>query len=57
MITLADEEKKTKYQSACEARRAIFTPLCISIDSLMGMEATSFVKRIGDSLSLKWNKP
>ena len=57
VITLAEEEKKAKYRLACEARRALFTPLCVSVDGLMGKEATAFVKRIGDNLSLKWNKP
>ena len=57
VLTMAEKEKKVKYQSACEERRAIFTPLCVSVDGLIGKEAVSFVKRIGDGLSLKWNKP
>uniref|UniRef100_A0A1X7UZP3 Uncharacterized protein n=1 Tax=Amphimedon queenslandica TaxID=400682 RepID=A0A1X7UZP3_AMPQE len=57
VLVQAEREKKAKHQSACEERRAIFTPLCISVDGLMGKEATCFVKRIGDGLSSKWNKP
>ena len=41
---------------SCEDRRAVFTPLCVSVDSLFRNEAEHFVKRIGQSLSTKWEK-
>ena len=54
VLAKAEEEKKAKYLSACEARRALFTPICVSVD---GMEANAFLKRLGDRLSLKWMSP
>ena len=42
----AEVEKKNKYAEACAARRAHFTPLCFSIDGLVGSEANCFLKRM-----------
>ena len=50
--------RKTKrkiYLEACSDRRAMFTPLCTSVDGLLGREANVFVKRIAERLSYKWN--
>ncbi len=44
VIAKAEKEKKTKYSSACEAKHKSFTPLCISVDGVMGTEMKSFVK-------------
>ena len=33
----------------------MFTPLCTSLDGLLGREANVFVKRIAERLSYKWN--
>ena len=33
---------------------ATFTPLCVSVDGMLGCEATAFFKRIGDMLLAKW---
>ena len=38
----AEIEKKRKYSAACCARRAHFTPLCVSVDGLTSSEASSF---------------
>ena len=51
----AEREKKNKYSRACQERRAIFTPLCLSVDGLMGSEASFFVKRIADRLAVRWH--
>uniref|UniRef100_A0A1X7UTM5 Uncharacterized protein n=1 Tax=Amphimedon queenslandica TaxID=400682 RepID=A0A1X7UTM5_AMPQE len=48
------EEKKVKYLSACEARRALFPPICVSVDGMVGREANAFLKRLGERLSMKW---
>ena len=57
VLTTAEREKKLKYRSACEERRAIFTPLCVSVDGLLGNEAKVFVKRLAEGLSQKWEDP
>ena len=57
VLAKAEEEKKAKYLSACEARRALFTPICVSVDGMVGREANAFLKRLGDRLSLKWTRP
>jgi len=39
ILSSAEAEKKRKYLQACQDRRATFTPLCMSIDGMMGREA------------------
>ena len=53
----AEVEKKRKYLQACQDRRATFTPLCVSVDGMFGSEAEFFVKRLGDFLAAKWERP
>ena len=53
----AEVEKKKKYTAACLARRASFTPLCCSVDGMLGTEANFFLRRLADQLSSKWEKP
>ena len=36
VLTAAEKEKKDKYTTACEERRALFTPLCVFVDGMMG---------------------
>ena len=33
----------------------MFTPMCTSVDGLLGREANVFVKRIAERLSRKWD--
>ena len=47
---------RRKYGAACQARRASFTPLCFFVDGLFGSEADYFLRRLADSLSVKWEK-
>ena len=54
ILSNAEMEKKKKYQQPCHDRRALFTPLCISVDGMMGKETTIFLKRIAERLSMKW---
>ena len=49
-------EKEKKYGEACEARRAAFTPFCVSVDGLLGTEVQHFMKRLGIQLAQKWEK-
>ena len=57
VLATAEREKKRKYSAACMARHVNFTPLCFSIDGLMGTEAKTFLDRLGDSLATKWERP
>uniref|UniRef100_A0A1X7ULK0 Uncharacterized protein n=1 Tax=Amphimedon queenslandica TaxID=400682 RepID=A0A1X7ULK0_AMPQE len=41
---------------ACEERRTLFAPLCVSVDGLMGKECTKFIQRLADSRSLTWHR-
>ena len=53
----AEVEKKHKYLQACQDRRATFTPLCVSVDGMLGSEVEFFVKRLGDFLAARWERP
>ena len=56
MLGSAEAEKKRKYLEACLARHASFTPLCFSIDGMLGSEADCFLRRLADRLSAKWER-
>ena len=53
----AEVEKKKKYSAACLAHRASFTPLCFSVDGMLGNEARFFLRRLADRLSSKRERP
>ena len=55
VLITAEKEKKAKYAEACLERRALFTLVCVSVDSLLGYEASSFIKRLAYRLSSKLN--
>ena len=55
VLSAAEEEKKRKYHQACIERRAQFTPLCITVDGMLGKEASIFVRRLAERLSVKWD--
>ena len=57
VLQTAELEKKRKYLQACQDRRAAFTPLCVSVDGLLGKEADFFIHRLCDFLSIKWERP
>ena len=46
VLAQAEKDKKLKYGSSCEERRAVFTPLCVSVDGLFGKETEHFVKKL-----------
>jgi len=52
-----EAEKKCKYSQACHDCRATFTPLCVSVDGVLGPETEFFVKRLSDFLAAKWESP
>ena len=55
-VLCSAESEKKKYLQACHDRRADFTPLCVSIDGMLGAEAEFFVKRLDDFLAVKWER-
>ena len=57
VLGTAEGEKKRKYLQACQDRHATFTPLCVSVDGILGSEAEFFVRRLGDFLAAKWERP
>ena len=57
ILRSAEVEKKRKYLQACVNRYATFTPLCVSTDGMLGSEAEFFVKRLGDFLAARWERP
>jgi hypothetical protein len=57
VLKIAERDKKNKYNLACEGRHATFTPLCMTVDGLLGDECKSFLKHLSDFLSTKWEKP
>ena len=56
-IVDTEVEKKHKYLQACQDRRTTFTPLCVSVDGMLGFEAEFFIKRLGDFLAARWERP
>ena len=56
VLGTAEGEKKHKYLLACQNRHATFTPLCVSVDGMLGSEAEFFVRRLGDFLAAKWER-
>ena len=53
----AEVKKKTKFSDACQERHMSFTPLVVSVDGMLAPEFASFLRRIGEALSNKWEKP
>ena len=56
VLSSAEAEKKRKHREVCLARHAGFTPLCFSIDGMLGTEADFFLRRLADRLSAKWER-
>ena len=54
ILSTAERDTKQKYSQACPDWRATFTPLCVSVNGMLGCEATAFLKQIGDMLLAKW---
>ena len=56
ILRSAEQEKKQKYQDDCQERHTSFTTLVISVDGVLGAEFNQFLKRLGEGLSLKWER-
>jgi len=56
VLASAEEDKKRKYSDSCANRRASFTPLCFSVDGLLGGEAEVFLKRLANRLFDVWDR-
>ena len=54
VLSSAECDKKKKYSQACQDRRSTSTPLCVSVNGMMGQEATAFLQWITDLLPAKW---
>ena len=50
------EAEKDKYLKAFEERRALFTPLCVTVVGMLGPEASRFIKHLSERLSYKWER-
>jgi len=57
VLCSAEAEKKCKYSQVCHDRRATYTPLCVSVDGVLGPETEFFVKRLSDFLAARWESP
>ena len=57
VLSAAEQEKKRKYLEAAEPRHSSFTPFVLSVDGMMGPEASCFLKRVAEQRSFHWNKP
>jgi hypothetical protein len=56
VLMRAEDEKKNKHLKQSVAARGQFTPLCFSVDGLMGPEAQAACKRLASHLSFKWKR-
>ena len=56
VLATAEEEKKRKYVTAAEARRASFSPFVVTVDGALGHEAVLFLRRLAEKLSAGWEK-
>ena len=55
-VLLSAEREKLKYNEACELKHASFTPLCITINGLLGNEMKHFLSQLADKLATKWDQ-
>ena len=55
ILKRAEAEKKEKYLKAYEERRVLFTPL-FSVDGMLGLEASRFLKQLSENLGYKWER-
>ena len=44
VLSTAEGEKKRKYLQACQDWRAMFTPLCVSVDGMLSSEAAFLLR-------------
>ena len=56
ILSSAEEAKKTTYSEAAALRRASFTQFVVSVDGVLGQEASFFIKHLAQKLAHKWKK-
>ena len=56
ILSSAEEAKKKKYSEAAALRRASFTSFVVSVDGVLGGEASFFIKHFAQKLAHKWDK-
>ena len=56
ILESSSQEKKRMYKKAVEDRRGTFTPFVLSVDGLLHIEASHFLKHMATALSFKWDK-
>ena len=56
VLQSVESEKRKKYGAACLACQACFTPLCFSVDSVLGKEVDYFLRQHADRLAIKWGE-
>ena len=56
VLATAEEDKKRKYVTAAEARRASFSPFVVIVDGALGHEAVLFLCHLAEKLSTGWEK-
>ena len=56
-VTLSSAESEKKNMKAYHDCRACFTPLCVSVDGMFGVDTEFFLKCLGDYLAMKWEHP
>ncbi len=54
ILSSAEQEKKRKYQNACEQRHLSFTPLVMSVDGIFASQTNSFVNTLAEKLAYRW---
>ncbi len=56
VLETGEKEKKKKYPESCLEQRRHFTPFVVSVDGLLGREASTFAKRLAAKLAQKWKR-
>ena len=46
VLNVAENQKKSKYATACKERQTSFPPIYYSVDGIVGSEAEIFLKRL-----------
>lgn len=55
VLAKQEKEKKYKYLQICLDQRLHFSPFVVSVDGMLGVEASAVVKRLARALESKWH--
>ena len=56
VLATSENEKRRKHSEAAEFRRATFSPFVVSVDGALSRDADHFLKRVAETLSIKWDR-